>query len=189
MRGMDATEGSEDPFRELYRQHYPAVLAYVARRVQGGDPADIAAETFLIAWRKVDDALAGGLPWLYRTAAYEIGNERRGQMRRQRLVDRLSGLPEDRRQADHADAYVERAVVLDALRSLAQRDRELILLTEWEELDIRAAALVVGCSTGAARVRLHRARRRLARLLSPAAGGQALSGQGPARPSPREVQT
>jgi RNA polymerase sigma-70 factor (ECF subfamily) len=35
------------------------------------------------------------------------------------------------------------------------------MLVVWEELDLRAAARVVGLSPGAAVVRLHRARRRL----------------------------
>jgi RNA polymerase sigma-70 factor (ECF subfamily) len=38
-------------------------------------------------------------------------------------------------------------------------------LIEWEQLDIAAGAAALGCSAGAFKVRLHRARRRLARAL------------------------
>ena len=40
------------------------------------------------------------------------------------------------------------------------------MLVAWEELDHRDAAKAMGCSTGAFTVRLHRARRKLARVLA-----------------------
>jgi RNA polymerase sigma-70 factor (ECF subfamily) len=40
--------------------------------------------------------------------------------------------------------------------------RELLALVAWEELHSRQIATVLGCSTNAVRIRLHRARRRLA---------------------------
>ena len=54
------------------------------------------------------------------------------------------------------------AVVRDVLNGLAELDRELITLTAWEQLSTADAARVVGISPTSARVRLHRARRRLA---------------------------
>jgi hypothetical protein len=40
------------------------------------------------------------------------------------------------------------------------------LLVAWEDLDAPAIAAVLGCSRNAARIRLHRARRRFARALT-----------------------
>ena len=53
-----------------------------------------------------------------------------------------------------------------ALASLRERDREALMLVAWDGLDHRTAATVMGCSTGSLTVRLHRARRRLARALA-----------------------
>jgi RNA polymerase sigma-70 factor (ECF subfamily) len=47
-----------------------------------------------------------------------------------------------------------------ALRRLGARDREVLLLAEWEGLTAAQIAAVVGCLTVTARGRLHRARLR-----------------------------
>jgi RNA polymerase sigma-70 factor (ECF subfamily) len=51
--------------------------------------------------------------------------------------------------------------VLDALASLSEAEREVLMLAAWEELSSSEAARVLGCSATAYRIRLHRARRRL----------------------------
>jgi RNA polymerase sigma-70 factor (ECF subfamily) len=56
--------------------------------------------------------------------------------------------------------------VSEALRSLAPRDRDVLALSAWEGLRAEEIAVVVGCSPAAARVRLHRARRRLRAALA-----------------------
>jgi RNA polymerase sigma-70 factor (ECF subfamily) len=43
-----------DRFQALYERHYGAVLRYAARRVGAEAAADVAAETFLTAWRRLD---------------------------------------------------------------------------------------------------------------------------------------
>jgi RNA polymerase sigma factor (sigma-70 family) len=155
-------------FVTLYERHYPDVLAYARRR--GGEAAarDVAAEVFLVAWRRLNDAEARGLPWLYRTAALTLDNWRRAQRRQLRVADRVAGEPR-RVVDDPADGLADgREPVLVALRSLPPRDREVLLLHVWEQLDVRDVAQVVGCTRGAAAVRLHRARRRLRAALAAA---------------------
>jgi RNA polymerase sigma-70 factor (ECF subfamily) len=51
--------------------------------------------------------------------------------------------------------------VAAAFARLKGGDRELLALAVWEELDAGEIATVLGCSRNAARIRLHRARRRL----------------------------
>lgn len=65
--------------------------------------------------------------------------------------------------ADGADEVaLERVTVLRALLQLSAEDREALMLSVWDGMSYRSAAKVVGCSTAAFGVRLHRARRRLA---------------------------
>ena len=52
-------------------------------------------------------------------------------------------------------------VVRDALAALAPLHREVLILAEYEELDLATIAEVVGAEVGAVKVRLHRARRKL----------------------------
>ncbi|MFP3939228.1 MAG: RNA polymerase sigma factor [Thermoanaerobaculia bacterium] len=66
---------------------------------------------------------------------------------------------------ERLDRRRELARVLAALRRLPGRDREALLLAAAGELSTPEAARVLGISTSAFKMRLHRARRRLAALL------------------------
>jgi RNA polymerase sigma-70 factor (ECF subfamily) len=50
--------------------------------------------------------------------------------------------------------------VHEALARLGARDREVLLLAEWEGLAPRQIAGILGCAAVTARARLHRARKR-----------------------------
>lgn len=162
-------QGREDRFREFYDRHYTAVLGYALRRADSReDAADVVAETFLTAWRRLDELPIGDavLLWLYATARRVLANQVRATGRRRRLTDRLEAqlLFAPTSEAHDATSESVRAVGR-ALGRLKEADRELLLLAAWEELDAAEIGEVVGCSGGAARVRLHRARQRLRREL------------------------
>ncbi|HET7119787.1 MAG TPA: sigma-70 family RNA polymerase sigma factor [Solirubrobacterales bacterium] len=154
-------------FGRLYREQGRAVLAYALRRVdQPEDAADVVAETFLVAWRRLDEVPFGGRErlWLYAVARRVTANLRRAEGRRTRLAERLAeSLPGEvvAEQAPRGEA----AAALRAMRELGEEDRELLLLVSWEELSPGEAAKVLGISSLAARSRLHRARRRLRNLM------------------------
>jgi len=153
----------EDRFAELYDAHYDRVLRYAARRVDPDTARDVAAETFLVAWRRLSAVPDEPLPWLIRVAANVLANENRGRRRDLRLQARLGAHHVDA--ADHAGAVVGVDRVRQALEQLSARDRELLQLIGWDELDAAGAAEVLGCSARTLAVRLHRARRRLAKSL------------------------
>ncbi|MCW2931460.1 MAG: hypothetical protein JWM19_2422 [Actinomycetia bacterium] len=52
---MRDSDDRRDRFRALYEQHYLAVLRYATRRVAADAASDVVAETFLVAWRRLDD--------------------------------------------------------------------------------------------------------------------------------------
>ena len=157
------TVDDNERFRALFGAHRAAVLAYARRRVDPDAAADVVAETFLVAWRRLDAVPEDALPWLYGVARKVIGNQRRAHRRSRALVDRLgrTGVAEA-----SADSLEHRYATADALRSalagLGERDREALRLVAWEGLDPERAARAAGCSRATFAVRLHRARRRLA---------------------------
>jgi RNA polymerase sigma-70 factor (ECF subfamily) len=161
------SDGREAAFVALYERHYASVLAYARRRTDESTARDVTAETFLVAWRRLDEAAHRGLPWLYRTAGLQLRNARRSEQRQERTAGRLAGLAAGPPQADPATEYAERRSFAEALERLPDGERELLRLVVWEQLDLRTAAAVAGCSPGAAAVRLHRARRRLRPHLAP----------------------
>ena len=123
------------------------------------DAQDAAAEVFLTAWRRLDELPEGDAArmWLYATARRVIANQRRSSRRRLALQERLAhhAVPQSPPAAEG-----EEALVHEALRRLGPRDREVLLLAEWEGLSPAQIAAVLGCLTVTARGRLHRARRR-----------------------------
>jgi len=153
-----------DYFESLYRGHYAAIMRFAARRTDEQSARDVTAETFLTAWRRLDAVPRDNeLAWLYATVRNMLRHELRGQTRRARLDERLQSQPL-RSARDVADGVVDSLHAQRLLDALPAKDREALQLVEWEQLDIGMAAQVVGCSAATFRVRLHRARRRLAAL-------------------------
>jgi RNA polymerase sigma-70 factor, ECF subfamily len=171
-RVADCCDAEHGRFKAMYEQHYPAVLRYAARRVGAEAARDIVAETFLTAWRRLDRVPAGQpLPWLYATARKCLANEVRRQDTRERLDWRLrteATRGQEVAGPESCERVADRLAVLAALASLRPDDQEVLCLIEWEQLDVCAAAQVMGCSAATFRVRLHRARRRLARAFGQA---------------------
>jgi RNA polymerase sigma-70 factor (ECF subfamily) len=158
---------AEVRFRKLYADHRGEILAFALRRVADPeDAADVLAETFLVAWRRLDDLPPQSQArfWLIGVARRALANQRRGEDRRSRLVERLR----TELAVDLARIRVETpdgGEVLAALETLHPADQELLRLNAWEGLAPTEAALVLGISSVAARSRLHRARRRLRLVL------------------------
>jgi RNA polymerase sigma factor (sigma-70 family) len=149
-------------FERLYDAHYAAVLAYALRRSERTVAHDVAAETFLVAWRRLGDVPADAVPWLFAVARRVLANERRADSRRAALVERMRATSAPRPAGDGT----ERGELLkEALARLPERDLEALALVAWEGLTTAQAARAMGCAAPAMRVRLHRARRRLARAL------------------------
>lgn len=147
----------------MYTAHRVPLLGYALRRTDNtDDAADVLAETFLAAWRRLDEVPGGeeARLWLYGTARRVLANHRRGERRRLALADRLrTDLAVTYRQADHDGGAADLAA---AFRRIPRADQDVLALAGWEGLDPGQIASVIGCSRNAARIRLHRARRRLA---------------------------
>lgn len=149
-------------FDELYTRHYPALVRYIARRGGRGAAEDIAAEVFVIAWRRREDLPRGDkLPWLYKTAANLLANHGRSQQRASTLHDHLSHQAGAQESATCGEVDERVDIVLEALATLSERDQEILRLAAWEELTPGQLGEVLDCTRTAAAVRLHRARRRL----------------------------
>jgi RNA polymerase sigma factor (sigma-70 family) len=151
-------------FRRMYDENYRPIMAYARRRVEGAEADDIVADTFLVAWRRMEEIPGGDLtlPWLYGVARRVLSDSRRSGRRRDRLVRKLGRLWGRADVVAPADEVVEdQDIVWQALDRLRPHDRELLRLAEWEQLTHAQLALVFGCSVNAVTIRLHRALRRL----------------------------
>jgi RNA polymerase sigma factor (sigma-70 family) len=160
-----------DRFEDLFRRHHAAVVGYVRRRASSDAVDDIVGETFLVAWRRLDQVPERDLPWLLGVARNVLTTHQRGVRRRHALTARLRSRGAGGGSQPAADAGMLGAPealetsLATALSRLAPKDREALLLVAWDGLGPRDAALVLGESAGTFRVRLHRARHRLRGLL------------------------
>ncbi|MEO7397189.1 MAG: sigma-70 family RNA polymerase sigma factor [Ilumatobacteraceae bacterium] len=148
----------------LFVSHAAAVFAFARRRASRVEAEDVVSETFLVAWRRLDDVPESSLPWLLGVARRVLANRRRADARQAALRSRLGpgerdvGGPPESSQRDAS-------IVLAALAALPPAERDAITLLAWEGLTADEAAIVLDCSRATFYVRVHRARQKLASQL------------------------
>ncbi|HKT84018.1 MAG TPA: sigma-70 family RNA polymerase sigma factor [Solirubrobacterales bacterium] len=157
-------------FERCFRAHYADVLAFAIRRLgERATAEDATSEAFAVAWRRRERIPEPALPWLYAVALRVIANQYRSTRRRRELDLRLmheAGV--DTPGEDPADSLDRVDAFTAAFAKLSESEREVLRLIAWEGLSTRDGARVYGCSPGAFRVRVHRARRKLAKHLAAA---------------------
>lgn len=170
-----ARDGAVSRLEQLFQAHERRVLAYALRRTPTpADAEDAAAETFSIAWRKIDQVPDDALPWLLGVARRVIANQRRGNQRRSWLFEKLGrqGLSEP---IPPGAIDPGEGPALVALARMRPDDQELLRLVAWDELDQRTIGLMLGISVNAVAIRLHRARGRFRDELMKDPGGNRTS--------------
>jgi RNA polymerase sigma-70 factor, ECF subfamily len=151
-----------EQFEACWHAQIRRVVAYAERHVGRDASYDIAAATFLTAWRTWDSVPQEPLPWLITVARGHVRNHHRSLRRRASLEQRLA-LLEDSAFAgpDASVTALQRTEALAVLAAMPEADREALLLVAWEGLTTAQAADVLGCRPGTLRMRLHRARSRI----------------------------
>jgi RNA polymerase sigma-70 factor (ECF subfamily) len=156
---MERMSVDQDRFEQVYADHGAAVLAYARRRTENHTAQDVVSEVFVVVWRRLPELPDDPLPWLYGIARRVLANQRRASRRRDALGQALADNASRNSHERNDDAIIE------ALESLRPKDREILMLTAWEGLSPSEAAVVLGTSANACRIRLHRARRSLEKAL------------------------
>lgn len=153
-------------FEQMYQRTRVPILGYLARRSQSPeDAADLLAEVYLIAWRRINDVPSGDQTrlWLYGVARRVLANHHRRTRTETGLAAALqTSLRSTPLELHEPDATDPRAQgVPQALARLNANDRELLTLSAWEGLTPSQIAVVLRQPSSVVRVRLHRARARL----------------------------
>lgn len=159
-----------DLFEAFYREHVEDLQRFIAPRVGDRErAADLTAEIFLAA---IDSAHRyrprSGTPkaWLYGIALALVANDRRRRGRERAREERFRGSALlDEEDAARMDARIDAAAqsrrLYAAMDCLPDAERAVLELVAIDELSVAEAASAVGVRSGTARVRLHRARRKL----------------------------
>jgi RNA polymerase sigma-70 factor (ECF subfamily) len=161
----------EATFERLFAQFSEPIYNYVLRMVGDADrAADIAQDTFIKAFRKLDTLAEGASArsWIYRIAT----NTAIDEMRRRRFTSRMA---DDERHQQRPDArpgpeeQVLRASIDEriqrALAKLRPNHRQCLILSDVEDMSAAQIGEVMGMTYGAVRTLLCRARGEMRREL------------------------
>lgn len=156
-------------FDAFYSENLENLQRFVARRV--GDPeraADLTADIFLAAIESAHRYRPQSTPraWLYGIARVVVAEDRRRSAREGVREKRLRGSAlldeeEEARIERRIDAAAQSRQLYEAMNCLSEDERAVLELVAIDELSVAEAAAVVDVSPVTARVRLHRARRKL----------------------------
>lgn len=151
--------GDASAFAALYRTHVAAVYGYALGRVGPDSADDVVSEAFTAAWHAIDtyDPTLGSIrSWLYGIATNVLRRHRRAEIRWSESLSRL-----DPEQRTELDPTLPSPALLKGLLELSPTTRDLLLLVAVADMTTAQAAKVLRIHNGAARVRLHRARKHL----------------------------
>ncbi|TCC42893.1 RNA polymerase sigma factor [Kribbella capetownensis] len=165
-RLLEASVREPDRFTLIFDKYFPQVHGYVARRLGPDVADDLAAETFLIAFRQRDrfDRRSGVVrAWLYGIATNLIRRHRRDEVRAWRALAKLPPpLPVTGAEeliAAQVTAQGTRRELAAALAKVSAKDREVLLLVALGQLTYDEVAAALGIAYGTVCSRLSRARR------------------------------
>ena len=166
------TDGDRQAFALVVEHYQRPLFGFLGRMALSQSHAeDIAQETFLRAWKNLGDyrpEVAEFSTWLFTIARNLALHElsRAANRHEMATADELPEMICERPQPPEVLANAQQHDRLQtALRQLPLADRSALALAYIHGLDLAAVARIEGCSTGAVKVRLHRAREKLRQLL------------------------
>jgi len=172
---LSASARNPEAFGRFYDRYAIALLGWFVRRTADAQAAaDLTSETFAAAFasrRSYRDVGAPAFAWLLGIARHELADslrhERVDDRARRRLGLERTELDDEsiERIEQLTDSRAFRAAVAAALGELAPDTARAVALRVTEELPDREVAERLGCSEGAARVRVARGLRHLSDLL------------------------
>ncbi|MDL4821512.1 RNA polymerase sigma factor [Actinomadura opuntiae] len=163
---ITAAQQNPERFADLFDRHYLEIHRYVDRRLGADAADDIAAETFLIAFRRrsvFDPAHASARPWLYGIATRLISRHRRDELRRYRAMARMhsADVAESHESSVTSAVAAASSGLSPALARLRHGDRDVLLLVALAELSYPEVAEALGIAYGTVCSRLSRARKQV----------------------------
>jgi RNA polymerase sigma-70 factor, ECF subfamily len=149
---------------DLFREFAPRVLDYARYRgATLSEAEDVVSEVFMVVTRRLEELPAATeevVAWLLGVARKVLGNQVRGNRRRQALVERSveAVIWAGRSEPDLSAVATRNIIIRQGLSKLKEKEREALLLVTWDGFQYDEAAQVLGISPGALAQRVVRAR-------------------------------
>ena len=146
---------------ELYRKHADDLTRFATALVGPSDAADVVSEAVLSClsfpkWTEITEKRS----YLYRSVYNKAAEFHRASHRR-RKREQLSARREP------VEPPEVRPEILAAVFRLSMKQRAMIILTYWEDMNPASIARLMGISEGSVKRHLARARSRLKEVLNP----------------------
>lgn len=155
-----------EAFARLFDRHHDRIHGFVSRRLGPEVAADVASETFLVAFRRraaYDQAYGDAAPWLYGIAVRLSRAHRRAERRRLREPAAFVAVTDDDPLAS-VDARLgpdERGALRVAMAGLPRGERDALALLALADLTYEEVGRALGVAPGTVASRISRARTRL----------------------------
>ncbi|WP_329429493.1 RNA polymerase sigma factor [Streptosporangium sp. NBC_01495] len=161
-------------FGALFDRYFDIIHRYVHMRLGESAADDIAAETFLRAFRgrrSYDVDRPSARAWLYGIASNLVADHRRGEARRYRALARSAESPDvashDDRVVQRVSAEIMQPRLASGLARLSAGDRDVLMLVACAQLSYEEVADALGIPRGTVGSRLNRARKKLRKIIGP----------------------
>jgi RNA polymerase sigma-70 factor (ECF subfamily) len=157
--------GRTEAFEPLVKPYRSPLLGLAYRLTRDPEEArEVAQEALFRAFRSIAryDVSRSFRNWLFQIAANEARDRFRKRTREKavfnEVVDRAPAAADPEAGRDRQELRTD---ILRSLAALSPREREVFVLRDLEDLDIRETARTLGCSSLSVRVHLSSARRKL----------------------------
>ncbi len=150
--------GDAETLAALQRDHAAALWGYVVRLTGDRSRAeDIVQETMVRAWRHrlVDGEGGSARAWLFTVARHLVTDEARSARARHESLTSEDGTPTPDATADAAEHLVDAMVISDALLTLTDEHRGVVIRAYYQRLSVAEIAAELGLAPGTVKSRLH----------------------------------
>lgn len=162
---IESSLADPNAFGLIFDRHFGVISRYAERRAGRQVAEEIASETFVQAFRgrmRYDLARKNARPWLFGIATNLLSHHWRDEVTRLDAYSKVD--PPPAASDDPLDARMAVLGILDALKHLDRRDRDVLMLYAWADLSYSDISEAISVPIGTVRSRLNRARRILREL-------------------------
>jgi RNA polymerase sigma factor (sigma-70 family) len=164
---ITASKTTPECFGLIFDRYFDEIRAFVWRRLGPAHAEDVAAEAFARAFSqrgRFDTRYESARPWLFGIASNLIKMHARAESRYLHALARSSEVPSGDFTADadaRASASATRAALLTSVSKLGHKDREVLLMHAWADLNSKEIGIALGMPDATVRTRLARGRKKL----------------------------
>lgn len=161
--------GNEQAFKQLYQQFSSGTLRYLQSFVNGEEAQDLNQEIWLIVYHRIASLTNADRfrTWLFQITRNKALDNFRTTKRMNEFYEVLKKDTQQTTDNEKDDFQIENNHLLkEALKEISYTHREVVILNFFEGMDYQEISLILGCSVGTVRSRIHNAKNNIKKLIT-----------------------